>query len=438
MVRESILPFILGVSLVTFLFVIDFIFDYLNLILSKGIPPLVVLELFLLALGWITALSVPTGVLVAALMTFGRLSQDNEITALRGLGVNPGRTLAAPILGALFLTGALVAFNHYILPETNHRFANLTMAITRKAPTAHITAGVFVNAFEDYSFLAREVNSKTGEMRDITIYDYSQGQLPTTILARTGKMEYIENGATLKLDLMDGEVHEVPGEANEGKYRKLRFDTQTLFMHNPGAVLKRTAARNRGDREMNLHQLMARVKRNESQRDTRLARIEERIVEAGYPSYKAFNKQHGRKPNPPWYKRLLGVEPVEADSTQVDRSLLNSVRMDELEVERLERRRDNIAVEVYKKVSIPFACIAFVLLGAPLGIRLRKGGFANMAVAVAGFMTYYLLLLGGEQLADRRLLPPLLAMWLPNILLGGVGLYLTLSIMGRGPSRGMR
>jgi lipopolysaccharide export system permease protein len=95
--RESILPFFLGFSLVTFLFILDFLFDFLDLLLVKDVPPLIVLELFLLALGWITALSFPCGVLVAALMTYGRLAQDNEVTAMRALGVNvPPRPRSNP------------------------------------------------------------------------------------------------------------------------------------------------------------------------------------------------------------------------------------------------------------------------------------------------------------------------------------------------------
>lgn len=132
--RESILPFVLGFSLVTFLFYMDFLFDFLSLLLSKGIPTMAVLELFLLAMGWIVALSVPCGVLVSALMTFGRISQDNEVTAMRGLGVNMARVIRAPLAAAVILATLMTAFNHFILPETNHRFANLMLAIHRKRP----------------------------------------------------------------------------------------------------------------------------------------------------------------------------------------------------------------------------------------------------------------------------------------------------------------
>ena len=112
--------------------------------------------------------------------------------------------------------------------------------------------------------------------------------------------------------------------------------------------------------------------------------------------------------------------------------------MDLSKIENLDRRRNSFLVEVHKKFSIPFACMVFILVGGPLGIRTRKGGFANMAIAVAFFITYYLFLIAGEQLADRRFVSPAFAMWLPNIVFGLVGIYLTVSVVGWGTSRGMR
>ena len=428
--RESLLPFILGFSLVTFLFVMDFLFDYLDLILSKGIPPLVVGELFLLALGWITALSFPCGVLVAALMTFGRMAQDNEITALRGLGVNLARVLRAELLADALLGVLLGLFNNYVLPETNHRFANLSLSIHRKSPTARIEAGVFINDFDNYSLLVRKIDHRTGAMTDVTIYDYTQGKTPTTILAKHGTMKYIDHGATLRLELENGEVHEVPGEASEGKYRRLAFDRQTIYLHNAGATLRRTDRRARGEREMNVPMMRAEIRKLEQRKRTRVEDLEAKASAAGYASLKAFLAARG-KSGPASDARADSLAPAE-------QKLLEQVRVGKVEAANIERRIDSFEVEIHKKFSIPFACIVFVLLGGPLGIRMHKGGFANMAIAVVFFLIYYLFLLGGEQLADRRLLSPALAMWAPNILLGGAGIYLTASILGLGPSRGMR
>ncbi|NNF08509.1 MAG: YjgP/YjgQ family permease [Candidatus Eisenbacteria bacterium] len=440
--RESVLPFILGFSLVTFLFVIDFLFDYLDLLLTKGVPPLVVLELFLLALGWITALSFPCGVLVAALMTFGRLAQDNEITAMRGLGVNMARVLRGPLIAGAVMGIGLGLFNNYVLPETNHRFANLTYSIHRKSPAARIEPGVFIQDFENYSLLVKEIDDKSGEMTDVTIYDYTEKKSPTTILAQKGQMKYIDGGATLRLDLYDGEVHAVPGEATENKYRRLAFDQQTLFLHNAGAVLKRQDRRSRGEREMNIPAMEAAIAKLVTQKEEKITRIKDKLKTAGVDDPNGYwNAAH-----PEGSAKVFGAaaallgkkQKARSDTTADGRRVSEIVQMEEMDLKSIERRIDKYQVEIHKKFSIPAACVVFILLGGPLGIRMRKGGFANMAIAVGFFLLYYLMLIGGEQLADRGLFSPALAMWMPNIVLGAIGIYLTFSITGLGPGRGMR
>ena len=82
-------------------------------------------------------------------------------------------------------------------------------------------------------------------------------------------------------------------------------------------------------------------------------------------------------------------------------------------------------VELHKKFSIPFASIVFILIGAPLGMMVRKGGFAvSMAFSLGFFIIYWIFLISGEEFADRGYLSPALSMWLPNLVLGPLGLFM--------------
>jgi lipopolysaccharide export system permease protein len=84
----------------------------------------------------------------------------------------------------------------------------------------------------------------------------------------------------------------------------------------------------------------------------------------------------------------------------------------------LEDQKSRFEVEIHKKYSIPFSCIIFVLLGAPLAIRSGKKGMTmSIAFSILFFLVYYVFLITGETIADRRLLQPWIAMWLPNIVL---------------------
>lgn len=74
--------------------------------------------------------------------------------------------------------------------------------------------------------------------------------------------------------------------------------------------------------------------------------------------------------------------------------------------------------ELHKRLSIPFACLIFGLLGAPLGIRRsRSGKSAGIAIALLVFLIYYIIVGGATNLAETGILPPLLAYWLPNIVI---------------------
>jgi lipopolysaccharide export system permease protein len=99
----------------------------------------------------------------------------------------------------------------------------------------------------------------------------------------------------------------------------------------------------------------------------------------------------------------------------------------------LQRSISRYRVEIQKKYSIPFACIVFVLLGIPLGLSTRKGsaGIA-LGVSLLVILAYYLFLIAGEQLADRRMMPAFLSMWLPNIILGVFGAILTIRSLHEG------
>ncbi|MEE8521116.1 MAG: LptF/LptG family permease, partial [Gemmatimonadota bacterium] len=94
----------------------------------------------------------------------------------------------------------------------------------------------------------------------------------------------------------------------------------------------------------------------------------------------------------------------------------------------LNRREINrYMVEIHKKYAIPVAAVVFVLIGAPVGVRFRRGGVGMViGISLAVFCVYYVFLIGGEDLADRSIISPFWAMWAPNVLfasLGGLILY---------------
>ncbi len=429
--RQHLVPLLLGFGVVTFILEMDVLFDYLDLVVNRGVPSLVVAQLFLLSLGYIVALSVPCAVLVAVLMTFGRLSQDNEITALRTGGVNPAAILVGPLLAAALVAGGLTLFNNHVLPEANHAFMNLMINIGRMRPTVKLQEGVFITDFPGYSLLVQSVNGRTNEMRGVTIYQMNPGGPPDLILAKRGYLTYTPDGRTAVLELKDGEIHEIPAEeGGSRKYRFMEFKTHTLHIAGAGALLERSVRETRSDREMSARQLLDERRKVLDQHRVSRAQHLERVAAYGLSPADV-------EPVVPaslswWSRALARLRGAGRPGAQLELSLReNPALRGELDLWRLEhraleRRAGELSVEVHKKFSLPAACVVFVLIGAPLGMRVRRAGPAVAFVSVAFFLFYYLCLVGGEELANRLLLPPWLAMWLPNIVLGAWGLVATL------------
>jgi lipopolysaccharide export system permease protein len=438
--RQHLVPFLLGFGVVTFIFEMDVLFDYLDLIINRGVPPLAVLQLFGLSLGFVVALSVPCAVLIATLMTFGRLSQDNEITALRASGVHIFRVLIPPAVAAGVLAVGLTLFNNYVYPDANHAFASLLVDIGRMRPTVKLQEGVFITDFPGYNLLVQSVNGVTNEMRGITIYQLHAGGPPTTILSKKGYLTYTPDGNTAVLELEDGEIHEIPaGEEGVNRYHRLHFRKHTIYMKGAGGMLERTVRSARGDREKSAATLAAERDEVRAQYLQSLERLRRQGRELGLGEAELAALAPDRAPLGARL-RFAWAELTQRRGT-IDVLIARHPQLEmnanlwKLERRALLRRMAGLSVEIHKKFALPVACVVFVLLGAPLGMRVRRAGPAVAFVSIAFFLFYYLCLIGGEELANRLLLPPWIAMWLPNLALGAWGVAATLKACDLGRRR---
>jgi len=429
--RLHLVPFLLGFGVVTFILVMDMLFDYLDLIVNRGVAVGAVGQLFALSLGYIVALSVPCAVLVAVLMTFGRLSQDNEVTALRASGVNLGSVLIGPLLVSALLAAGLTLFNNYVLPETNHAFANLLIDIHRMRPTVKLQEGVFLTDLPGFNLLVQSVNGRTNEMRGITIYQINADGPPTTIMAKRGFLSYTPDGRTAVLELKDGEIHEIPSdEGGARKYRRVVFKTHVINIPGAGAILERSARSARSDRELSARALMGRRDTVQSQYrralEARLQRYDQMNLPPALLGRLGFGSASPWEPLASWWSRARGREDLGELLERLSPPLRIDAQMWQIERDAYRKQVARLTVEIHKKFSLPVACVVFVLIGAPIGMRVRRAGPAVAFLSVAFFLFYWLCLIGGEELANRLIIPSWLAMWLPNLVLGALGLDWTL------------
>ena len=258
--REHIAPFCYSLALIVFLFVLNFAFQMLGKILGKGLPTRLILEFFVYNMAWILAMAVPMAVLIATLMAFGRLAGDQEITAMKAGGVSLWR-LATPLLVAgAVLTGALVAYNNWVLPEFNYKSNLLRRTIFRKAPTMQMEDGLFLFDVPGLVVNSRHVDHVTRRMQDVTIFDESERGVHTTILADSADLLLDEEAGEFVMNLHSGQIHRrdwrEPGRYSVMDYREseIRIDARSL-------LLQRQETKYRNDREQTVTQMLQRVKR---------------------------------------------------------------------------------------------------------------------------------------------------------------------------------
>ena len=425
--REHVGPFWFGLSIIVFVLTMDLLLQMINLILAKGVGASTVLELFALNLAWMLALAVPMAVLIATLMAFGRLSSDNEIAALRANGISLHRTSAPILAGSVVLALLLVIFNDRILPESNLRARNLSYAIRRKRPVLALKdlEGVFINDIPGYSIMIEKVDERRSTIHGVTIYELQEGKLPVPIRAERGRLSFSADGDQLILTLYNGEIHQID-ESDPDKYLRTRFAKHVIYASGVGQKLVRKDSARRGDREMTIAMMRDKVAGYEEEIRSHRARMND--LGRAYV-YKYL-------PHPSGHADTAGKGHI-SGSAQPPQSLVavtqRTLAQLQEEREKIKLKRKMISkysVEIHKKFSIPVACIVFVLIGIPLGMMGRRSGRAvAIGVSLSFFLLYWAFLIGGEELADRLLVPAAVAMWAPNVLIGAAGIVLmTLTI----------
>lgn len=429
--KELIAPFLAALFGITFLFVVDFLVKILDNVLSKGLPASTVLEIFMLNLAWMLSLSIPMSVLVASLMAFGRLSGDQEITACKAAGVSPLSLMRPVLIVAALISVLMMIFNNWVLPEANHRSVELMSAVSRKKPHVFIDAGRLITQFPDVQLWVNRIDPVSGTLYGIQIFELEKRGAPRIVYADSATMEYVDNGATLMLRLRSGENHMTDAD-NPENYFRIRFFSQDLAMKNVDSRLERHDRLYRSDREMPIEMMMDVVDEAVSNYATlkeeylkkRLNTLMDLRALVNEDSIVPTNAQSGITQDSIQRKRFLQRLRTQEIST------FRSTEMFYSRLDYEEKRKAQYTVEIHKKYSTSVACFIFILIGAPLGIMARKGGIGTgILYSISFFVIYWICLIGGENMADRLIINPVLAMWAPNIIIGSFGIFITIAMV---------
>ena len=480
LLRQHLAPLGFALAALTSLMLIQQVAKQLSSLLGKGLPTSVIVEVFVLSLPFIIAVTLPMAVLVAVLQVFTRLAGDNEITAMQAGGISMLR-LVTPVLGGAAGVAILsFLWNDQLLPRTNHELRTLQVDIQRKKPSLTLKEQVINEVVPGQFFLrAARIDGSSNKLKDVTLYDLGNAERRRIITADSGRMAYAAGGRDLFLTLQDGAIEEV-SRTDPTQFNRTFFRTNRMRVVGVSNTLQRTENDTyKSDREMSTCEmrLAAKDARRDVARaadDTRLAiendlrrltglalvlpgpavsdpdtapvgaycRALQRVGTWLAPS--AARAQTPQRPTarppaprPAIEPRHLPQRPVApppsagiARPPQPPQPQPPAVYITPGagigEDQRLHAALARVAtyeVEIQKKYAIATACLVFALLGAPIALRFQRGGVGLViGLSVAVFSVYYVGLIGGEELGNRLIVSPFFAMWTPNLLFAAVGL----------------
>jgi lipopolysaccharide export system permease protein len=351
---ELLTPFLLSVLFFTFVFLMAKMIEIANWLVNYNLSLLTVLLLIMYSVPLFLVFIIPMSIMISILLTFLKLSNDNEIVALKTGGQSLYGLLPPVLLFCLMGFAANILITVYGLPWGNLSIRKLSLQVAASNADIGLKERTFNDSFKDVMLYVNKFDVKNKLLIDIFIEDKRQADIVTTVIAPRGVLYSEPSKFIFHLMLYDGTIYQTNLEDrlanwNDFETYRLSLDLQT--------VLSPDAKKKKHRNEMSLYELRQYI-------------------------HSFDTKSKG------YYKARL---------------------------------------DYHRKFSIPFACFALGILAIPLGVATKstKRSF-GLGLGLFFFMLYYLLLTTGMGLGKSGMVPAGLAMWFPNLLLGGLGLFLFL------------
>jgi len=361
-------------------------------------------------------------------MAFGSMSGAHETTIIKSGGRSLWRMMMPIIIIGCGLFYGVYWFNDTILPESNHRFKILMQDIQRKKPTFAIESGRFVSQLEGYTILARKVDTASGAMYGVTIYDNGFSTRTNVLSADTGSIKFSSDYARVIVTLRNGEVHQLQKQKRTD-FRIMRFSKHVISIAARDFLFQQSDVNPgpRGDREMSIADMRAIVHETDASINVTQKRIDT-LMQDHYAEV-MLARIAGDS---------IGLEDIpqktsKPDSIDIQKRVMNRLSMlrsplesDLFQASEQQKKKKAYLVEIYKKYSIPCACLVFVFIGCPLGMMSKRGNFGiSAAISLIFYVIFWACLIGGEKLADRDLISAEVGGWFGIYVTGFIGLALT-------------
>ena len=424
--KSHIGPFFFALVTLTVLLVLQFFSTFADRFIGKGIGFEVIVKLIMFQSAWMVGLAAPMAVLVAVVMTFGTLTSTSEMTVFRASGISLYRLMIPVLIAGLFLSAVVERFNNVLLPQANYQAKSMMVDITKSTPAFGLTENAFSTLVNGYSIFIRKSDDQLKELQGIVIYDVSRPDQSTMVTAERGRIDFSPDFQYLIMTLHNGEIYQVCPPAHK-TCRAMSFVKQRfVFESSLSGFVRSSGNRIRsGDDELSASELL--------------------VIGNEFLQRMQTSEQRIRHPVEALEKLMAQLKPASSGAVSANsyssKAITRASSFVESQLAQLDGELESIAsnqsmynrymASYHKKYALSLACFIFVLVGAPLGVLARRGGFgAGAAISLLFFVLYWALLIGGKTIAERGILDPMISMWLANIVMSIIGLWLVISLSG--------
>jgi len=435
-------PLIFTFIISEFIFLMQFLWKYIDDLVGKGLEFGLVSQLLVLFSFKVLPLALPLSILLSSAMTMGNFGEHNELVACKSSGISTLRSMGSLIVFVAILSTGAYFFSNNVLPYTNMKFMTLLMDIRRHKPALDIKQGVFYKGISGYTMKIDNKSPNNTTIYGIVVYDHTSGYgNDNVIMAEKGEMQLSPDQQYMIFELFNGRQYQETrrrsrfgNDLNEqtvvefDHYRKI-FDLKEFKLNRSDGTLFK------GHQEM-LNSRQLRYEIDSMQRD--VAKMPD-VVDQYNRNFITYSKP----------KELFGTDTVDQhiiDSLQFQavvmdqgpsysvvqsalsnvESIKSYIEMNKADLEMKEYHIQRFEVEWHKKYLLSFACIILLLIGGSMGAIVRKGGLGMpILISVFFYMLFHILNMIGDKLAYNSVVSAFLGAWFPTLVLLPIAIWLT-------------
>jgi len=388
-----------------FFFAVFFVNNFLLMaeeILAKKAPFMDVLLLLFYAMPKVFAMSFPFAALVGSLMAAGRLASDNEALAAMASGIPPAR-MFAPFM-ALGLAISLVSFsmNDYFIPRGNLEFQKLYRKLAASTPALELTPWS-TKTYDEVTVVTGE--QKDGKLRDLLIFDGTEAGTERVISAGTASLDIDDDRGDVILSLEDVWQQIVKkSEPDRFEWAQAASMEYRIAMKEGGS-----GTSSKGPSDLTSRDLAAVIAGKDAALEARRERRSEDLGKARAALIDDYDAVAAELV--PWRNAADRLKPRMSSIASLGSAPPS------------DRTLEVYRTEYFKKYSIPFGAICFVVLAFPVGMLAKRAGRATgFGIGILVSVIYWALLVGGTTLSARLGWYPFWSAWMPNVIILAAGI----------------